>query len=198
MAERLREEAGVVETRVCMACSKEQLPDGIDKDACECADQHKTWELPIHLATKRGLRSSVQAIVNARPDQVDARSHNDSTPLHRAAYTGDLPMVQLLLQQAPFEHFLAAKADVRARTRSGWLAIHNASNQGHASRPEQQESFRQVCKVLAQQMVLVVELGRAPKANIEMAERALQEAAEIDWLLPPDPKTEQPSLMNCQ
>ncbi|XP_076837514.1 ankyrin repeat domain-containing protein 49 [Brachyhypopomus gauderio] len=69
------------------------------------------------LATITRLFASDPALVNCHDD-------DGYTPLHRASYSGHLPVVSALLDSG---------ADLRARTVDGWTPLHSACRWGHTA-----------------------------------------------------------------
>jgi ankyrin repeat protein len=79
------------------------------------------WGDEIHEAAMNGDLARVKTLLKDRPDLVSSQDTNGDTPLHAAAFTGQMEVVEWLL---------ANKADVKAKDKSGnslyswrWLEV---------------------------------------------------------------------------
>ncbi len=77
----------------------------------------------IHEAAKIGDLEKVKSILKADPDAIKALNETGSTPLHSAAYNGQLAMS---------EYLISAGADFNALSAQGSAPLHGASFYGHA------------------------------------------------------------------
>ena len=81
---------------------------------------------PLHSAVADDAGTDVKELVRMLLDagaDPNARSATDGTPLHTAAFTGNVPVTEMLL---------AAGADPEARDRKGFLPLDHARDKGHA------------------------------------------------------------------
>ena len=164
----------VIHMQVCIVCKKVLQCDRVPgPSTCHCSSSDSRWEKPIHIAVRK---QQVEAVRILLPEEssyeelhVNSPDHKGSTPLHRAAYLGNLEMVQYLLQQG---------ADVSAKTKGQWLPIHNASQRGHECK-ERDKEFAQVAEALASTMVergvqLTDTPGTRHFADMKIAHSAMQ------------------------
>jgi hypothetical protein len=96
-----------------------------------CPLDNKTGDGCLTAALKANQQSIAEYLCKEPPDgqslhgengYLHHRANNRSTPLHIAAFKGHEWMVTSLLE---------AGAHVNAKTKGGWLPVHNAANQGH-------------------------------------------------------------------
>ncbi len=81
--------------------------------------------LPLHLAVQAG-RTDVAEFLLGRGANQALQTKNGYTPLHEAAYRGNVALVKLLLAQANRE------AALNSRTMMGCTPLHLAAQQGHS------------------------------------------------------------------
>ena len=81
------------------------------------------WAKPIHEAAQRNDCFAALKILRQDPGQLNARdAEHGNTPLHWAAYKGNLQMVQLLVEQG---------ADLNATTVEGYTPLRDAIYKNH-------------------------------------------------------------------
>ena len=78
-------------------------------------------QFEIFAAADRGDTATAAALLSRQPSLVNSRKSNGDTPLHAAAYQGDLALARLLLERG---------ADVNAANQGGLTPLHEAADSG--------------------------------------------------------------------
>ena len=82
----------------------------------------RSYAVPLYLAAVCGLRGIAEHLLDAYPEDVNARGGRLMTPLHAALDKGHLSTVMLLLERG---------ADMEFRGRRSWTPLHMASYHGY-------------------------------------------------------------------
>lgn len=77
---------------------------------------------PLHEAIKRGLLADVERALSTNPSSVNDLDQFGQTPLHIAAFEGQVPISNVLISKG---------ASISTQDKNGWTPLHSAASGGN-------------------------------------------------------------------